>query len=132
MGILIYLIGVVLPVGLNVYVWYRLRHAFGGPAMPRWRRPFAYLGLGTSFLACAIPWALFVYMYVLFNRGRPVDASEIIDSASVLDASICVAGLSFIFGALSPEKVRVHLMVSATCAAFFGFFFRVISGLVIG
>lgn len=116
---LLFAIEASLPLGLNSAALWRLLRPAKPCAIAPWRRLFAYLALAANFLAYVIPWAGFVYMYILLKPGRPVYASEMINGMLVLNVSICIAALSFVLGALSFGRVRILLMLSAVCIAYF-------------
>ena len=102
MELILVVLAVLSPIILNVYVWRRLRHGAGETAAP-WRRSIAYFGLATNFLAYAIPWAGFIYMYLLLHQRRVVSADEMIDGRVVVEISVGLAALSLVLGVLGPN-----------------------------
>jgi hypothetical protein len=113
----IFIVEVLLPVALNISVWWLLRHpAIPGTTEP-WRKRSAYFGLGFSSLAYVLPWLLILYTYVVFHRNRAVDASQLISGVLVLQISLVLAAISFVLGAIGPKSVRIQLMLSAAAIA---------------
>jgi hypothetical protein len=116
--LILVVLAVLSPIILNVYVWRRLRHGAGETAAP-WRRSIAYFGLATNFLAYAIPWTGFIYMYLLLHQRRVVSADEMIDGRVVVEISVGLAALSLVLGVLGPKSVRVQLVISAVIVGAF-------------
>jgi hypothetical protein len=117
--LLLLLLDVFLPIALNVYVWRRLRRMAVGDTTAPWRKSVAYVALATSSLAYAIPWAGFIYMYLLLHRGRAVSADEMINGQVVVEVSIALAALSLVLSPFGPKYVRVQLMISAVTVGLF-------------
>ena len=110
---LFFVIVVFLPVALEIVVWLRLRDKTVGDISTPWRKQIAYVGLATNCLAFAMPWGLFLYNYILLNRGRPVSGDEMIDVSLVAKGSLALAALSLALGILGPKHVRILLILSA-------------------
>jgi len=73
------LLALMAPLALHLDVWRRLRRTSATDISIRWGMRVGYLGIATSFAAYTIPLATFVYMYILLNRGRPIEDGEMIN-----------------------------------------------------
>jgi hypothetical protein len=119
MQVLFLLLFVFLPVPLNISAWWFLKKATGSDVSTPLRRLAAYISIASSSVAFAIPWGILIYNSILFNRGRPVFANEIINPNILIKVSLALVALSVGLSIVSPRHVRFLLFMSALLAGCF-------------
>ena len=119
MGTFIWLTAFALPLFLNPIVLWLLMRKKSEPSNRVWRKRAAWIGLAAGSLAYALPLVMALYNALLISTGKPVRGEQELDIDAALKVSAFLLGLAVLSGLVSPQKIRVLLVISALATGFF-------------
>ena len=93
------------PLAFNLAAWWRFTRANTTVPAAYRREMIARVGLMTNSVAIAIVWALFLYNFTFVQPSS-------IDAVRVWQASFVTGTGSVVLGAMSPQRVRIPLVLA--------------------